>query len=326
MFWQPCRASAGLIVAIVAGLAGAMDGPAGAQSSGRVCGASSDRPADIVKACTAIIRSGKAPASRIAIAYAQRGVALMDMNEIERAFADFTEAIRRDPKHAASYSNRGLLWRVAGDVDRAIADFSQAIRLEPNHPMAYNNRGIAWRDKGDVDRALADFNIALRLDPKYANAYFSRGVLWHHKKDYNSALADLDEAIRLDPKNEEFKSKRAEIAKDAGASSPVAQSCADFSGGWRRDIDGLVWGIHQSDCRLAGGEENFNYHHSLRGTVSQDVAQITIRRTTNATGCVATLTGTARVIDKSHIRVDLNGNGCGLPHNHSESFVYHRVY
>ena len=95
-------------------------------------------------------------------AYTNRGLAWGDKGDLDRAIADYNEAIRLDPKYADAYYNRGLAWRAKGDLDRAIADYNEAIRLDPKYADAYNNRGNAWRAKGDLDRAIADYN---RGDP-----------------------------------------------------------------------------------------------------------------------------------------------------------------
>jgi tetratricopeptide (TPR) repeat protein len=96
--------------------------------------------------------------------------------DYDRAIADYTEAIRRDPEQARAYCRRGGAYRMQGDYDRAIADASQAIRLAPKHPRAYCIQGHACYMKGDYDRAIADASMAMRLDPKYAWAYYRRGV------------------------------------------------------------------------------------------------------------------------------------------------------
>src|SRR5262252_7929501 len=64
---------------------------------------------------------------------------------------------------AIAHHERGLAYRSKGDFDRAIADYSEAIRLDPKHAAAHYNRGKLYQDKGDLDRATADYKEAMRL-------------------------------------------------------------------------------------------------------------------------------------------------------------------
>ena len=50
-------------------------------------------------------------------------------------------------------------------MDRALADFDQAIKLDPRNPLPFYNRGLAYRDKGDTQHAIEDYDTALKLDP-----------------------------------------------------------------------------------------------------------------------------------------------------------------
>ena len=72
-----------------------------------------------------------------------------------------------EPEIYIAYNARGNCLHGKGDNDRAIADYTEAIRLDPKYANAYNNRGVSLQaDKGDYDRAIADYNEAIRLDPK----------------------------------------------------------------------------------------------------------------------------------------------------------------
>lgn len=120
-------------------------------------------------------------------------------NDTDRAIADYTAAIRRDPKNANAYYNRGNAYSEKGDTDRAIADYTETVRLNPTYANAYYNRGNSYSNKGDMDRAIADYTAAIRLNPKNANAYYNRGNAYSRDARTDRAIADYSEAIRLDP-------------------------------------------------------------------------------------------------------------------------------
>ena len=122
------------------------------------------------------------------------------MGEKDRALADFTEAIRLDPKKAGPYNDRGNVYDEKGDRTRALADYAEAIRLNPNDPLPFNNRGMVYAAQNDYDHAIADFNEAIRVDPKEKMAFFNRGLFYAEQKDRDHAIADFSEVIKLDPK------------------------------------------------------------------------------------------------------------------------------
>ena len=45
-------------------------------------------------------------------AFNNRGIAWYHKKELDKAMADYTEAIRLDPKYAPSFHNRGKIWRI----------------------------------------------------------------------------------------------------------------------------------------------------------------------------------------------------------------------
>ena len=52
--------------------------------------------------------------------------------------------------------SRGTAYWIKGQLDRAIADYTQAIRLDPEYAEAYHNRGQAYAARGDAPQAEAD--------------------------------------------------------------------------------------------------------------------------------------------------------------------------
>jgi tetratricopeptide (TPR) repeat protein len=55
-------------------------------------------------------------------------------------------------------------------IDRAIADDSAALRLDSTLAELFNARGELWRRKGDRPRALQDFAAAIKLNPNLVTA------------------------------------------------------------------------------------------------------------------------------------------------------------
>jgi tetratricopeptide (TPR) repeat protein/S1-C subfamily serine protease len=134
-------------------------------------------------------------------AYNNRGLVYYDKGDKEKAFKDYNEAIKLDPKYAKAYVGRGNVYRNKGDKDKAFKDYNEAIKLDPKYANAYVSRGNVYYDKGDKEKAFKDYNEAINLDPKYAKAYVSRGNVYYDKGDKEKAFKDYNEAINLDPKN-----------------------------------------------------------------------------------------------------------------------------
>ncbi len=56
-----------------------------------------------------------------------------------------------------------------GDLDNAVADFTEAIRLQPKNPAAFALRSLAYGKKGDQAKAAEDLAQAKKLGvtPKF---------------------------------------------------------------------------------------------------------------------------------------------------------------
>lgn len=95
------------------------------------------------------------------VALANRGFARHQ--DQAAALADYSEAIRCNPRYHLAYFNRGNLRHDQGDFAGAAADFSTVIMLRPEHPDAWNNRGWARQALGDFTGAADDYERALAL-------------------------------------------------------------------------------------------------------------------------------------------------------------------
>ena len=168
--------------------------------------------------------------------YQKHGDEFLAKGEYDSAIAEYTEAVRLNPRDAVAFYSRGFAYHYKTDRDRAFADYKTALELKPelaSQPMlqcvfyksakgesadkaiedcgkaisvssdfalAYFIRGNAYFDKKDNDQAILNYNKSVELNPKYAAAYLHRGLAFCEKQDYVIALADYGKAIELSPK------------------------------------------------------------------------------------------------------------------------------
>lgn len=84
---------------------------------------------------------------------------------LDRAIAEQTRAIERNPLDAEAFFNRGQSRALAGDLQGAIEDYSWTIRLDPNNREAYVKRARCRSALGDEAAAQEDLNHAIRHQP-----------------------------------------------------------------------------------------------------------------------------------------------------------------
>ena len=106
----------------------------------------------------------------LAAAMQQRGFAAANERRFPDAIADFTEAIKINPRDAGIYERRAAVEMKINDFDKALADYSEAIKLKPNEAHYYNYRAYIYELKGDLKNAMADTEKVLKMERKNAEA------------------------------------------------------------------------------------------------------------------------------------------------------------
>ncbi len=77
---------------------------------------------------------------------------------------------------AISYNNRAIEYRQLNEYDKAIADYNQAIRIDANFTGAYTGRGLAYEGKGEIAKAKADYRKALTVPPKLNDGQWAHEI------------------------------------------------------------------------------------------------------------------------------------------------------
>ncbi len=145
----------------------------------------------------------------------------------QEAIDYFTEQIAAHPNDDKAYLSRAAAREELDELDNALEDATQAIRLNPT-PRAFKSRGSTWLEKKECDKALADYDEAIRLDPYDAQAFLKRAQAWLFKKQFDKMAADLDEAMRLEyeANNSDFVWATFQVAFCALTSDPDGQRVA----------------------------------------------------------------------------------------------------
>jgi formylglycine-generating enzyme required for sulfatase activity/Tfp pilus assembly protein PilF len=134
-----------------------------------------------------------------AMEHADLGAIAYAAGDLELALEHFSMAIALDPQMALAYQDRAVTYINLQEYEKAIQDLNVAIELEPDHAASYNNRGHAYHKLGKDEKAIADFDKSLELAPAQAETYLGRGQAYNGLGNFEKALADLDRAIELDP-------------------------------------------------------------------------------------------------------------------------------
>jgi tetratricopeptide (TPR) repeat protein len=92
-----------------------------------------------------------------------RGFTLLACGRPAEAVAALTRALEAGASDPALYHNRGVGYTLLNQLDRALADYSEAIRLDPSHARAYEARARVYLQRGDVVRSQADAERAAEL-------------------------------------------------------------------------------------------------------------------------------------------------------------------
>ncbi|MBU7584636.1 MAG: tetratricopeptide repeat protein [Nostoc sp. TH1S01] len=127
------------------------------------------------------------------------GVLQMQQGNYEAAIVHFNQAIAQKGKNAVAYSNRCLAYLHLQDYYQAIADCTQAINFSPNNVEAYLNRGLAYYRQGNYISAVEDDNLAIAHKPQDFRAYYNRGVAHNALGDHTSAITDFNLALTQIP-------------------------------------------------------------------------------------------------------------------------------
>jgi tetratricopeptide (TPR) repeat protein len=130
--------------------------------------------------------------------YYLRGNARLERGDGAGAVADYSEALRLDPRRADVCKKRGKVRLERGDAAGASADFDAAVRIDPQDTAALRGRSAARLLQGDLAGAEQDAAAALALRP-CAESHAQCGAVRQCGRDFAGAVAHYSRAIESNP-------------------------------------------------------------------------------------------------------------------------------
>lgn len=135
----------------------------------------------------------------IAYIYVERGKLFWEREQREKAFEDFSKAIKIAPEDIQLYLNRGEFYIREEKFGEATEDYSKVLEIDPNNGAALSNRGLCWKLLGNYSRAISDYTRKLEIYPYDAYSYCDRGDVYRIIGAYQQAIQDYEKYLELDP-------------------------------------------------------------------------------------------------------------------------------
>ncbi len=181
-----------------------------------------------------------------ALAYRDRGLALMQLGKAPEALASLNEAVRLAPDDYVALNGMGVIQLTLNELPAALACFERALTLQPDDVTANHNRGLAfmslarfeaarqsfertlqlapgsqptwiWRGKCDLElqrpaAALTCFQHAAALLPGDFTAHFQAGIALAQLNRTQEAVAAFTSALACNPRSAEAFNNRGAVA------------------------------------------------------------------------------------------------------------------
>ena len=140
-----------------------------------------------------------------------KGNKKMEEKDPKTALGFYEEAIALDSNFSDAYYNKGMAHLQLNQLEAAIQDFSKAIQKNPKAIDAVFQRGLAYLDLGANYNAKEDASRMVSKSPSDWRSYFLLGLTEEKLKNYPAALQSFQKASELTPKNSDLLVNQATI-------------------------------------------------------------------------------------------------------------------
>jgi tetratricopeptide (TPR) repeat protein len=176
-----------------------------------------------------------------AAAHFERGKLWLRRDDMEQASASFREAAERLPGFASAWANLGATLGELDQPEAALAAFEHALTTDPGNHQVLNNIGVVRRELGRLAEAEDACRQVIALVPDLAFGYYNLGHTLFLQGRYHAALGAYAEGQRRDPERNPVQASRLAICKLAtgdpsGAVMDLQQAIAALPRDYRRQL------------------------------------------------------------------------------------------
>jgi len=150
------------------------------------------------------------------------GIVLNKLGRHAEASVEFRQALAKNPQNAQLWNNLGFSLCLERNYEDAEAALARAVELQPSFRRARMNHAVALARLERYDEALAEFAQAGTL----ADAYYNVAVLQADAGHYAAAARSLELALQHNPNLEGAREQLREISRLAAAEEAAAQAVA----------------------------------------------------------------------------------------------------
>jgi tetratricopeptide (TPR) repeat protein len=136
--------------------------------------------------------------SENAQAYANRGLAYLELEEYEKALTDFKQAVELQGNSALFHVLCARAYLGLKLYDAALARAVRARTFNVNLPDIYWVRGQILQAQGQDSTGQAQFDTSVGIDRKKVEPYLKRGEFYLRGQRFAEAAKDANKAISLD--------------------------------------------------------------------------------------------------------------------------------
>lgn len=135
---------------------------------------------------------------RKSYAFNVRGEIYEDMEDYEKALADYSEAIKILPEEAKTYEGRADFYLSNEEYDLADKDYRTMISLDPGNPSGYIGLGKIATTQKSYEEAIKQFDYIIKLDSSDSSGHLHRAECHKSFGKYDEAADDAVKALSID--------------------------------------------------------------------------------------------------------------------------------